>query len=165
MMARVARENGQRRVSSLGGAVSLVLCLATLQVLGACALPNALRLPSTKRLASRAEHLEAELRRAEWDLDAAEEHLRGYPTRAAAVSSLVEARIQVEDVAQAAPWLKKKISEAERLLRDADRQMRNGRFGAAMFFGDRARRIAEKVHGAAKQAALQEQTGGSRGVR
>lgn len=128
----------------------LALGIVSLLCLDACALP------STRRLAIRAERLEADLRRAEGDLTAAEEHLRGRPTRAAAISSLAEARIQVEEAAERAPWRKKDIAEAQQRLKDADREMTERDFGAALFFSDRARRIADRIRAAAREAAEQE---------
>ena len=122
------------------------LCLLLVFLLDACALPGGLRLPSTKRLESKVQVLESELRRSEQELKQAEARLSSYPTRAAAVSTLVESRIRVESAARLAPWRKQEIAEAHRKLRDADRQMRDGHFGAAMFFADRALHIANLLH-------------------
>ena len=127
----------------------LLLWFASLSLLSACALPSALRLPSTRRLESQVGHLQAELQRREQELSDAEANLRGHPSRAAAVSAVAEARIQVQRAARRAPGNSAKIVEADRKLADAEGQMRSGHFGAAIFFADRARRLAESLRPAA----------------
>ena len=135
-----SRTPGNRRL------LRLAPCLLLVFLLDACALPGALRLPSTRRLEGRVQTLESRLRHSQQELEQAESRLSSYPTRAAAVSTLVEARIRVESAERLAPWRKQEIADAHRKLRDADRQMRDGHFGAAMFFADRALRIANRLH-------------------
>jgi len=95
--------------------------------------------------------LRTDLRQAEEALIAAESGLRGDHSRADAVSSLAEARIQVERAARRAPWRRERIEEARSKLEDADAQVQLGNFGAAVFFVHRARRIAEHLEREARE--------------
>ena len=89
--------------------------------------------------------LQADLKTAEEALVEAESGLSASHTRADAVSSLAVARIQVERAAGRAPWRKTAISGAREKLIEAERQVDEGRFGAALFFVYRARRVAESI--------------------
>ncbi len=117
----------------------------------------------------RAESLEREVRRlradlrwAEEALVAAESGLRGRHSRADAVSSLAEARIQVERAAEGAPWRSERIEEARAKLGEADRQIEAEHYGAALFFVYRARRIGDQLDQEARQVAA---TPGARFIR
>jgi hypothetical protein len=87
--------------------------------------------------------LRADLRQAEEALVLAESGLRGSHSRADAVSSLAEGRIGVERAARLAPWRAEMVDEARQKLDEADNQIQQGHFGAALFFVYRASRIAE----------------------
>lgn len=89
--------------------------------------------------------LQADVRQAEETLVGIESGLRGVHTRADAVSSLAESRIEVERAAALAPWRGDELAEARRKLEEADRQVQAGSFGAAIFFASRARRIARTL--------------------
>jgi hypothetical protein len=91
------------------------------------------------------ERLQADLITAESALVEAESGLAGSHTRAEAVSSLAVARIQVERAASWAPWRAEGIDAARKKLEEARRQISEGRFGAAIFFVYRARRVAESI--------------------
>ena len=106
----------------------------------------------------RAEHLSAEIDRLQADLKTAEEALvevesglAGSNSRADAVSSLAVTRIQVERAASRAPWRDREIVGAREKLEEAERQVSEGRFGAAIFFVYRARRVAESILDEANQ--------------
>ena len=103
------------------------------------------------RLAQEVERLQADLQRAEEALVLAESGLRGDHSRADAVSNLAEARIRVERATVAAPWRPTEIAEARAKLAEAERQVEQGHFGAALFFVYRARRVAETLEAEAKQ--------------
>lgn len=105
------------------------------------------------QLEAEVERLRADLRQAEEALVLAESGLRGNHTRADAVSSLAEARIQVERAASLAPWRGSAIAEARGKLEEADRQVQEGRFGAALFFVYRSTRIAELLEREAKRVS------------
>ncbi len=113
-------------------------------------------------LAREVERLRVDLDQAEEALVAVESGLRGEHTRAGAVSSLADARIQVERAARGAPWRENEIAEARRKLEDADRQMQAGHFGSAIFFTYRAQSIAETL---LQEARAVEQTANPRFVR
>ncbi len=104
------------------------------------------------RLAREVMRLRADLRRAEEALVAAESGLRGNHSRADAVSTLATARIQVERAASSAPWRSDRIADAREKLDDADRQVREGHFGAALFFVYRALRISDEISLEAQKA-------------
>ena len=89
--------------------------------------------------------LKADLKTAESALVEAESGLAGSHTRADAVSSLATTRIQIERAATCAPWRSDEIEDARTKLEEAERQVSEGRFGAALFFVYRARRVAESV--------------------
>lgn len=91
------------------------------------------------------ERLQADLRKAEAALIEAESGLAGTHSRADAVSSLAEARIEVERAAARAPWRTSSIQDARDKLVEAERQVAEGRFGAALFFVYRAKRVSESL--------------------
>ncbi|MEM9175279.1 MAG: SH3 domain-containing protein [Myxococcota bacterium] len=91
------------------------------------------------------ERLQADLKTAESALVEVESGLTGSSGRADAVSSLAVTRIQVERAASRAPWRATEIAGAREKLEEAERQVDEGRFGAALFFVYRARRVAEGV--------------------
>jgi uncharacterized protein YgiM (DUF1202 family) len=100
----------------------------------------------------RAAQLEREIQRLQADLETAESALVEVESglsasngRADAVSSLAVTRIQVERAASRAPWRAVEIQGAREKLEEAERQVDEGRFGAALFFVYRARRVAEGV--------------------
>jgi hypothetical protein len=99
----------------------------------------------SSQLQAEVDRLRADLAQAEEALLLAESGLRGNHTRADAVSSLAEARIHVERAAIDAPWREAAISEARRKLEEADRQIEQSHFGAALFFVHRAKRIADGI--------------------
>jgi hypothetical protein len=106
----------------------------------------------SSQLQAEIERLREDLRQAEEVLVQAESGLRGSHSRADAVSSLAEARIEVERAASLAPWRNKSIEEARGRLDEADRQIQEGHFGAALFFVYRATRIAELLESEADTA-------------
>jgi hypothetical protein len=89
--------------------------------------------------------LRADLRRAEEALIAAESGLRAGYSRADAISTLAEAKIKVARAAEEAPWRSREVEEAQRKLVEADQQVEQGHFGAAVFFVYRARRLATQL--------------------
>ena len=89
--------------------------------------------------------LQADLKKAEAALVEAESGLAGTHTRAEAVSSLAVTRIQIERAAARAPWRAAEIEGAREKLAEAERQVAMERFGAALFFVYRARRVADSV--------------------
>ena len=108
-------------------------------------------LDRSARLQAEVDRLRADLRQAEEALVLAESGLRGNHTRADAVSSLAEARVEIERAAARAPWRADVIVEARSKLGDADRQVEAGNFGAALFFVYRATRIAEQLESEAAE--------------
>jgi hypothetical protein len=106
----------------------------------------------------RAKHLSSEIARLQTDLETAESALvevesgiAGSNGRADAVSSLAVTRIQVERAASRGPWREVDIAGAREKLEEAERQVDEGRFGTALFFVYRARRVAEGVLAEATQ--------------
>ena len=97
------------------------------------------------RLEGEIRRLRADLRQAEQALMSAESGLRGNYSRADAVSSAAEARIELERVAVEAPWRSQEIAEARAKLVEADGQIAEGHFGAALFFVHRANGIAAEL--------------------
>jgi hypothetical protein len=97
------------------------------------------------QLSNEIARLQADLKTAEAALVEAESGLSGTHTRADAVSSLAVTRIQVERAAAQAPWRTGEISGARTKLEEAERQVEEDRFGAALFFVYRARRVAESL--------------------
>lgn len=91
------------------------------------------------------ERLQADLKTAESALVEAESGLAGSHTRADAVSSLAVTRIQVERAFANAPWRADEIQLAREKLAAAELEVAEGRFGAAIFFVYRARRVADSV--------------------
>jgi hypothetical protein len=98
-----------------------------------------------ERLEHEVDRLRADLRQAEETLIAAESGLRAATTRADAVSSVADARIQVERATEREPWRTKEIKEAREKLQEAERQLKQGSFGAAIFFASRAQRAASML--------------------
>jgi hypothetical protein len=84
--------------------------------------------------------LQADLKTAETALVEAESGLSGTQTWADAVSSLAVTRIQVERAAYRAPWRAKEVAGARTKIEEAERQVKEGRVGAALFFVYRAQR-------------------------
>lgn len=91
------------------------------------------------------ERLRADVNEAEASLVELESGLRNSHTRAEAVSSVAEARIQVDRAAKQVPWRSDLVAEARQKLEEADRQLGEGRVAAAIFFASRASRIAANV--------------------
>lgn len=91
------------------------------------------------------ERLQADLKTAEAALVEAESGLAGSHTRADAVSSLAVTRIQIERARSRAPWRASEIEDARAKLDEAERQVAENRFGAALFFVYRARRVTESI--------------------
>lgn len=126
---------------------------------------QAFRRAETERaaqLSREIERLQADLRTAESALVEVESGLAGSNGRADAVSSLAVTRIQVERAASQAPWRADDIAGARAKLEEAERQVAEGRFGAALFFVYRARRVAE---GVLDEAAQVVEAGNARLVR
>jgi len=103
------------------------------------------------RLAQEVARLKDDLKRAEEALVIAESDLAGMHGRADAVSSIAEARIQVDRAARRAPWRADQASAAADKLEEAERQLGDGHFGAALFFTYRARRVAAEILAEADQ--------------
>lgn len=109
---------------------------------------------------ARTAHLEREVARLRADLAQAEEAmvtiesgLRGQHTRADAVSTVADARIAVDRAARSTPWRREEIEEARAKLTEAERQLRAGHSGSALFFASRAARIAETLNEEAYEVA------------
>jgi hypothetical protein len=116
----------------------------------------------TKALEREVERLRADLQDAEAALVSMESGLRGAQTRAEAVSSLAEARIQVDRAAKRVPWRADAVTEAQSKLDEADRQLAENHIGAAIFFASRASRIAGSV---LAEASRVEKSAGTRWVK
>ena len=99
----------------------------------------------TGRLEAEIRRLSADLKQAEEALIQAESGMRGTYSRADAVSALAESRIEVERIAARAPWRDAEISEARAKLDEAELQIDQDHFGAALFFIRRAERMAADV--------------------
>ena len=99
----------------------------------------------TAQLEREVARLKADLAQAEEAMVTIESGLRGQHTRADAVSSVADARIAVDRAARAAPWREREIDEARAKLGEAERQLRAGYSGSALFFASRASRIAEEL--------------------
>lgn len=97
------------------------------------------------RLAHEIVRLKDDLRRAEEALVIAESDLTGTHSRADAVSSLAEARIQTARARKLAPWRAEELDAVNTKLDEADRQISQSHFGAAIFFVYRGLRIANAV--------------------
>jgi hypothetical protein len=106
--------------------------------------------------------LQADLEKAESALVEAESGLAGTHTRADAVSSLATTRIQILRAESRAPWRSREIADARRKLEEAERQVDEGRFGAALFFVYRARRVADSI---LDEAEIVARRGGARLIR
>lgn len=103
------------------------------------------QLDRAERLQHELERLKKDLQQAEQTLISIESGLRGCHTRADAVSSLAEARIQLENAAQRAPWRQENVAEGRRKLKESRKHIRQGLFGASIFFSARVQRIAEML--------------------
>jgi hypothetical protein len=99
------------------------------------------------------ERLRADLQQAEESIVSLESGLRGLHTRADAVSSVAEARIALDRVAQSVPWRRDRISEARAKLEEADEQLASDHLGAAVFFASRAQRITESLRAESQRVA------------
>jgi hypothetical protein len=97
--------------------------------------------------------LRADLRAAEEALITIESGLKAEYTRADAVSEQADVRVLVGRAASAAPWGASQAGEARAKLEEADRHIRDGNLGSAIFFISRARRIAEALLEEARQRA------------
>ena len=103
------------------------------------------------------ERLRADLQQAEESLVAMESGLRGFQSRADAVSALAEARIALERVSPSVPWRQDRVEEAHDKLAEASRQLQAGHVGSAVFFASRAQRIIENLQAEVGQVAGWEQ--------
>lgn len=99
------------------------------------------------------ERLRADLEQAEESLVAMESGLRGFQSRADAVSALAEARIALERVSPSVPWREERVEEAHTKLAEASRQLEAGHVGSAVFFSSRAQRITENLQAEVQQVA------------
>ncbi len=106
--------------------------------------------------------LHEDLSQAESALVAIESGLRGVHTRAASVSALAEARIQLEQAEGAAPSRAADAREARAKLDEAEHQLRDGRYGSAIFFASRAQRMAASIQ---QEARTSEVRGGTQVAR
>lgn len=106
--------------------------------------------------------LQADLKTAESALVDAESGLAGSHTRADAISSLATARIQILRAESRAPWRASEIEDARGKLEEAERQVEEGRFGAALFFVYRARRVADSI---LDEVEIVSRRGGARLIR
>lgn len=107
------------------------------------------------------ELLRGELAEAEQALVEAESGLRAEHTRADAVSSLAEARIQLDRARREARWQAAELDRAEEKLAEAERQVGEDRFATAIFFAARAERTARRVQ---EEALRAERSPGARRV-
>lgn len=99
------------------------------------------------------DRLRADLRLAEESIVAMESGLRGFQSRANAVSALAEARIALERVGPKVPWRMSEIDEARDKLAEGSRQLDAGHVGSAVFFASRARRITETLRAEVQQVS------------
>lgn len=97
--------------------------------------------------------LEADLNQAEEAMVTIESGLRGPHSRADAVSTVADVRIAIERAARLAPWRGDDIERARAKIAEAERQLRAGHSGSALFFASRADRIAEALSEEAEQVA------------
>jgi hypothetical protein len=97
------------------------------------------------------ERLRADLRQAEESIVAMESGLRGFQSRADAVSAVAEARIAIGRVERKVPWRQAQVAEARAKLVEAEEQLQRGHVGSAVFFASRAQRVAESLLTEARQ--------------
>lgn len=97
------------------------------------------------------ERLRADLRQAEESIVAMESGLRGFQSRADAVSALAEARIALDRVERKVPWREQQVREARAKLSEAADQLDRGHVGSAVFFASRAQRITASLLDEARQ--------------
>ncbi len=132
------------------------LIASVIAVTGLVSLPGCANVPESEMETSgsddRAAYLEREVARLKADLVQAEatminieSGLRSTRTRAHTVSLLAEARIAVERVGQKVTWRQPQLEEAIVKLDEAERQLKAGHSGSAVFFASRARRIADSL--------------------
>jgi len=98
-----------------------------------------------EQLEATVENLRLDIAAAGQTLIAIESGLRGEYTRADAVSELAEVRILMTRAAAATPWRPFEIATGHEKLEQADRHVRAGHFGSAMFFASSARRIGTSL--------------------
>jgi hypothetical protein len=103
------------------------------------------------RLEREIERLRADLEKAEDALATPESGPRGTPLQADAVSTLAEARIEVDRAEQEVPWRAGTAAEARSKLDEAERQLAEGRSGSAVLFASRATRIATALRAEARR--------------
>ncbi|MGH0032945.1 MAG: SH3 domain-containing protein [Myxococcota bacterium] len=97
------------------------------------------------------ERLRADLRQAEESIVAMESGLRGFQSRADAVSALAEARIALDRIERRVPWREDQGREARAKLSEATNQLERGHVGSAVFFASRAQRITTSLLDEARQ--------------
>lgn len=78
-------------------------------------------------------------------MTAIESGRRSAHDRADAASALAEARMAVERASQRAPWLEEDVDAARTKLAEAEHQIQAGNVASAVFFAQRAQRMAEIV--------------------
>jgi hypothetical protein len=97
------------------------------------------------------ERLRADLQQAEESIVAMESGLRGFQSRADAVSALAEARIALDRVERRVPWREAEVREARDKLAEGQSQLERGNVGSAVFFASRAQRITASLSQEARQ--------------
>jgi len=112
----------------------------------------------TGRLEAEIIRLRTDLQKAEEALILAESGMRGTYSRADAVSGLAESRIEVERVAGRAPWRSRELDEARSKLDEAERQIAQDHYGAALFFIHRAQRMGKHIDREATEAEASPRT-------
>ena len=96
------------------------------------------------------ERLRADLRQAEESIVALESGLRGFHSRADAVSAVAEARIALARVSRTVPWRSGSVADARSKIEEAASQLDAGHVGAAVFFASRAQRITDGLRAEAE---------------
>jgi hypothetical protein len=107
----------------------------------------------TESLEREVARLQADLAQAEEEMVTIESGLRGEHSRADAVSTVADVRIAVERAARLAPWRADDLEQARLKLAEAERQLRAGHSGSALFFASRADRIAVALREEAEEVA------------
>ena len=111
------------------------------------------------------ERLRADLREAEEWIVALESGLRGFHSRADAVSAVAEARIALERVSRTVPWRSDSVTGARSKIYEASRQLDAGHVGAAVFFASRAQRITDALRAEAQLVSAWSEKRWIHGVR
>ena len=111
------------------------------------------------------ERLRADLRQAEESIVALESGLRGFHSRADAVSAVAEARIGLERVSPTVSWREDSVTDARSKIAEASRQLDAGHVGAAVFFASRAQRITDTLRAEAQLVSAWPVRRWSRGSR